>query len=111
MVKGVDGISAMIKECTVKEPKKRPDFAKLESRIREIEARVAEQPAISRTQSLKPGMRSGSSGEARAKQTTPLATKNLLEDTDGLRRPPSIHSKGGDAIHQWPLDAVALCFC
>ena len=38
---------------------------------------------------------------------TPLATKNLLEDTDGLRRPPS---KGGDAIHQCPLDAVALCF-
>ena len=27
----------------------------------------------------------------------PLATKNLLEDTDGLRRPPS---KGGGAIHQ-----------
>lgn len=64
MVKGVDGISAMIKECTVKEPKKRPDFPKLETRIREIEARVADQPAISRTQSLKPGMRSGSSGEA-----------------------------------------------
>ena len=35
---------------------------------------------------------------------SPLATKNLLEDTDGLRRPPS-------TIHQCPLDAVALCFC
>ena len=34
-----------------------------------------------------------------------LATKNLLEDTDGLA------SKGGDAIHQWHLAAVALCFC
>ena len=37
-----------------------------------------------------------------------LATKNLLEDTDGLRRPPL--EGGGDAIHQCPLDAVALCF-
>ena len=36
---------------------------------------------------------------------TPLATKNLLEDTDGLRRPPFY-----DAIHQCPLDRVALCF-
>ena len=49
--------------------------------------------------------------EGRSKiQTNPLATKILLEDTDGLRRPPS-SSKGGDAIHQCPLDAVALCFC
>ena len=24
----------------------------------------------------------------KSKQTNPLATKNLLEDTDGLRRPP-----------------------
>ena len=33
-----------------------------------------------------------------------LPTEILLEDTDGL-------SRGGDAIHQCPLDAVALCFC
>ena len=39
-----------------------------------------------------------------AGRKSPLATKNLLEDTDGL-------SKGGDAIHQCPLDAAALCFC
>ena len=44
----------------------------------------------------------------RAGRKPPLATKSLLEDTDGLRRPPP--SKGGDAIHQCPLDAVALCF-
>ena len=41
--------------------------------------------------------------------TETLATKNLLEDTDGLRRPPL--EGGGDAIHQCPLDAVACCFC
>jgi hypothetical protein len=35
-------------------------------------------------------------------ENPPLATKNLLEDTDGLR------SRGGDAIHQCLLDAVAL---
>ena len=29
----------------------------------------------------------------------PSATKNLLEDTDGLRRPP-LERGGGDAIHQ-----------
>ena len=46
---------------------------------------------------------------ARAKQTTPLATNNLLEVTDGLRRPPL--EGGGDAIHQCPLDSVALGFC
>ena len=40
---------------------------------------------------------------------SPLATKNLLEDTDGLRRPRLL--RGGDAIHQCPLDAVALYFC
>ena len=45
---------------------------------------------------------------SRASAKTPLATKNLLEVTDGLRRRPP--SKGGDAIHQCPLDAVALCF-
>ena len=44
----------------------------------------------------------------KAGRKSPLATKNLLEDTDGLRCPPS---KGGDVIHQCPLDAVAVCFC
>ena len=39
-----------------------------------------------------------------AGRNPPLATKNLLEDTDGLRRPLR-------SIHQCPLDAVALCFC
>ena len=41
-------------------------------------------------------------GTCETNKQIPLATKNLLEDTDCLR--------GGDAIHQCPLDAVALCF-
>ena len=48
-------------------------------------------------------------GSAGRNKQPPLATENLLEDTDGLRRPPS--SKGGDAIHQCPLGAAALYFC
>ena len=40
---------------------------------------------------------------------SPLATKNLLEVTDGLRRPTPLR-RGDDAIHQRPLDVAALCF-
>ena len=36
---------------------------------------------------------------AKAGRKSPLATKNLLEDTGGLRRPPLL-LRGGDAIHQ-----------
>ena len=42
-----------------------------------------------------------------AGRKSPLATKNLMDCV----APPFEGSRGGDAIHQCPLDAVALCFC
>ena len=42
-------------------------------------------------------LRSTASQSGKAGRKSPLATKNLLEVTDGLRRP---LRRGGDAIHQ-----------
>ena len=42
-------------------------------------------------------------------ENPPSATENLLEDVDGLRRPPPFYNPAVPS--RCGLDAVALCFC
>ena len=89
---------------------------KLEQLCRELQRqnKLVEETSCAR-EAAERGKRVAMQDQFEGRSKIPLATKNLLEVTDGLRRPlrrvVAPLRRWGDAIHQRPLDAVALCFC